>query len=40
MLILFGSAVSFLKEKLLGYRSPLFGRRTATLKLKPLSFPK
>jgi len=39
MLILCGSAVSFFEEKLLGYRSPLFGRRTATLKLKPLSFP-
>ncbi|MGQ9722202.1 MAG: ATP-binding protein [Candidatus Jordarchaeum sp.] len=39
ILILCGSAVSFFEEKLLGYRSPLFGRRTATLKLKPLSFP-
>jgi AAA+ ATPase superfamily predicted ATPase len=39
MLILCGSAVSFFEEKLLGYKSPLFGRRTSTLKLKPLNFP-
>lgn len=38
MLILCGSAVSFFEEKLLGYKSPLFGRRTSTLKLKPLNF--
>lgn len=37
MLVLCGSSVSFFEEKLLGYKSPLFGRRTATIKLKPLS---
>jgi len=38
MLVLCGSAVSFFKRKFLGYRSPLFGRRTSSLKLAPLSF--
>lgn len=39
MLVLCGSAVSFFENRLLGYKSPLFGRRTASLKLKSLSFP-
>ncbi|MEM3563966.1 MAG: ATP-binding protein [Candidatus Jordarchaeaceae archaeon] len=39
MLILCGSAVSFFEEKLLGYKSPLFGRRTYTLRLRALNFP-
>ena len=39
MLILCGSAVSFFEEKLLGYKSPLFGRRTSTLRLRALNFP-
>ena len=38
VLVLCGSAVSFFEERLLGYRSPLFGRRTASIKLKPLGF--
>lgn len=38
MLILCGSAVSFFQRKLLGYRSPIFGRRRSSIKLKPLSF--
>jgi len=36
MLILCGSAVSFFEERLLGGRAPLFGRRTRSLKLRPL----
>ncbi|WP_324735849.1 ATP-binding protein [Thermococcus sp. SY098] len=36
-LIICGSSVSMM-EKLLGYKSPLYGRRTAQIKLKPLSF--
>lgn len=39
MLVLCGSAVSFFEEKLLGYKSPLFGRRALTIRLKPLSLP-
>ncbi|MHA1616255.1 MAG: AAA family ATPase [Candidatus Njordarchaeales archaeon] len=38
MLILCGSAVSFFEKKLLGYKSPLFGRREASLKMKPMNF--
>ncbi len=36
LLILAGSSVSFFEKELLGYRSPLFGRRSATIHLKPL----
>ncbi len=36
-LIICGSSVSMM-EKLLGYKSPLYGRRTAQMKLKPLNF--
>ncbi|BAA30074.1 496aa long hypothetical protein [Pyrococcus horikoshii OT3] len=36
-LIVSGSSVS-MTERLLGYKSPLYGRRTAQLKLKPLDF--
>lgn len=32
-LVLSGSAISFFEKQLLGYKSPLFGRRTRTLKL-------
>ncbi len=35
-LVLSGSAVSFFEKELLGYRSPIFGRRTLTLKLKQI----
>ncbi len=38
-LILCGSSVSMMKEKVLSYRSPLYGRRTSTLRLGPLRFP-
>ena len=38
MLIICGSAVSFFEKELLGYRAPLFGRRTATLRLRPMKF--
>lgn len=38
-LIVCGSSVGMM-EKLLGYKSPLYGRRTAQLKVTPLRFPK
>ncbi len=37
-LILLGSSISMMKNKVLSYRSPLYGRRTSTLKLGPLKF--
>jgi AAA+ ATPase superfamily predicted ATPase len=37
-LVLCGSYVGFMEREVLGRRSPLFGRRTAVLHLKPLSF--
>jgi len=37
-LILCGSSVSFMEREVLGYDSPLFGRRTAQFKLAPFSF--
>ncbi len=37
-LILSGSSVSFVEKELLGSSSPLFGRRSLQLKLKPLPF--
>ncbi|WP_372837830.1 ATP-binding protein [Pyrococcus kukulkanii] len=37
-LVLLGSSVSMIKEKVLSYKSPLYGRRTASLRLRPLSF--
>ncbi|WP_258084373.1 ATP-binding protein [Thermococcus thermotolerans] len=37
-LILLGSSVSIMTEKVLSYKSPLYGRRTGSLKLKPLKF--
>jgi len=36
LLILCGSAVSFMESEVLGYRSPLYGRRTGSMKLAPL----
>ncbi len=36
VLILSGSSVSFFEKKLLGYRAPLHGRRTAQIRLRPL----
>ncbi len=35
-LVLSGSAISFFEKELLGYRSPIFGRRTLTLRLKQI----
>ena len=37
-LILCGSSMSFMENQILGYESPLYGRRTAQLKLKPFKF--
>ncbi len=37
-LILCGSAVSFFKRRLLGYKSPLFGRRESSLRVHPMKF--
>jgi len=37
-LILIGSSISMMKEKVLSYKSPLYGRRTGQIKLKPLKF--
>ncbi|MBR2835733.1 MAG: ATP-binding protein [Coriobacteriales bacterium] len=38
MLILCGSSLSFMEEQVLGYESPLYGRRTAQFKLEPFDF--
>jgi AAA+ ATPase superfamily predicted ATPase len=37
-LILCGSSMSFMETQVLGYRSPLYGRRTAQLKLLPFDY--
>lgn len=37
-LILCGSHMSFMEERVLGYKSPLFGRRTAQMLIEPLNF--
>ena len=37
-MILCGSSMSFMEEQVLGYQSPLYGRRTAQFKIEPLSF--
>lgn len=39
-LILCGSSMSFMEQKVLGEKSPLFGRRTAQLKIEPLDYKK
>ena len=36
--ILCGSSMSFMEEQVLGYKSPLYGRRTAQLKIHPFTF--
>lgn len=36
-LILCGSAMSFMERQVMGYKSPLYGRRTAQFKLKPFT---
>ncbi len=38
MVILCGSSMSFMENQVLGYQSPLFGRRTAQFKLEPLTY--
>lgn len=37
-LILCGSSMSFMEHQVLGYKSPLYGRRTAQFKVKPFTF--
>lgn len=37
-LILCGSSLSFMEEQVLGYKSPLFGRRTCQFKILPFDF--
>ena len=38
MLILCGSSLSFMEERVMGYESPLYGRRTAQFKIEPFDF--
>ncbi|MDR0198463.1 MAG: ATP-binding protein [Methanomassiliicoccaceae archaeon] len=38
MLILCGSSMSFMEHQVLGYQSPLYGRRTAQYKIGPLDY--
>lgn len=38
MLVLCGSSVSFMINEVLGYSSPLYGRRTSNIELKPLNY--
>jgi hypothetical protein len=37
-LILCGSSMSFMENQVLGYQSPLYGRRTAQFKIEPLNY--
>ena len=37
-LILCGSSMSFMEYQVLGYESPLYGRRTAQMKIQPLTY--
>ncbi|MCD6563929.1 MAG: ATP-binding protein [Thermoproteales archaeon] len=37
-LILVGSSISMMKENILSYKSPLYGRRTGQIRLRPLKF--
>lgn len=37
-LILCGSSLSFMENQVLGYQSPLYGRRTGQMKIKPFTF--
>lgn len=37
-LILCGSSLSFMEEQVLGYQSPLYGRRTAQMKIVPFTY--
>ncbi|MDF7664415.1 ATP-binding protein [Bifidobacterium sp. ESL0763] len=38
MLILCGSSMSFMERQVLGYQSPLYGRRTAQIKVEPFGY--
>lgn len=38
MIILCGSSMSYMEDEVLAYKSPLYGRRTAQLKILPFSF--
>ena len=38
MLILCGSSMSYMEDHVLAYKAPLYGRRTAQLKIHPFSF--
>lgn len=38
LFILCGSSMSFMENQVLGYQSPLYGRRTGQIKLSPLSY--
>ena len=38
MLILCGSSMSYMEDHVLAYRAPLYGRRTAQMKLQPFDF--
>jgi len=38
MLILCGSSMSFMENQVLGYKSPLYGRRTAQYKIHPFTY--
>ncbi len=38
MLILCGSSMTYIEDKVLSYKSPLYGRRTAQLKIEPFGF--
>jgi len=37
-LIILGSSISMMGEKVLSYKSPLYGRKTGVMKIKPLKF--
>jgi AAA+ ATPase superfamily predicted ATPase len=37
-LVLLGSSISLMQSKVLGYKAPLYGRRTGSMKLKPVRF--
>ena len=38
MLVLCGSSMSFMENQVLGYKSPLYGRKTSQLKILPFNF--
>jgi AAA+ ATPase superfamily predicted ATPase len=37
-LILCGSSIGFMEEEVLGYKSPLYGRRTGQMKIRPFNY--